>query len=185
MSTFSYLFALALLATPPDLLELPEAQKLYPALAADLKAVALHMELLDPNELRYVLAERDDFAGDLKLLQGRYKDLCGAPPLLDGKRFPDRETVGDLLAFNRLYRDGLNNRLALDRVNADDLKAALSETDFLYRVWDKVRDARCEYYYVTYRRQALQELRQMVGARAYYTAQLPPHVPLWRIPVAD
>jgi hypothetical protein len=35
------------------------------------------------------------------------------------------------------------------------------------------------------RGQALQELRQLVGARAYYTAQLPPHVPLWRIPIAD
>ena len=54
-----------------------------------------------------------------------------------------------------------------------------------HRVWDKVRDVHCEYHYVTYRRQALQELRELVGPRAYYTGQLPPHVPLWRIPVAD
>ena len=184
MSTYSCLFAFALLATPPDLLELPEAAKLFDTLGPDLKAIALHLELLDPKET-YVLEERDDFAGDLKLLQGRYQDLRAAPPLVDCQRFPDREMVGDLLAFNRLYREGLHNRLNVDRVHSEDLKAALSETDFLYRVWDKVRDARCEYYYVTYRRQALQELRDMVGARAYYTGQLPPHVPLWRIPVAD
>jgi hypothetical protein len=184
MSTFSYLFAFALLATPPDLLELPEAAKLYDTLGRDLKAIALHLELLDPKET-YVLEQRDDFAGDLKLLQGRYQDLRAAPLLVDCRRFPDREVVGDLLAFNRLYREGLHNRLSVDRMHSEDLKAALSETDFLYRVWDKVRDARCEYYYITYRRQALQELREMVGASAYYTGQLPPHIPLWRIPVAD
>ena len=184
MSTYSYLFAFALLATPPDRLELPEAAKLYDTLGPDLKAIALHLELLDPRET-YVLEEREQFAGDLKLLQERYRDLRAAPPLGDSLRFPEREMVGDLLAFNRLYREGLHNRLNLDRVHSEDLKAALSETDFLYRVWDKVRDVHCEYHYVTYRRQALQELREMVGPRAYYTGQLPPHVPLWRIPIAD
>jgi hypothetical protein len=184
MSTYSYLFACALLATPPDLLELPEAAKLFDTLGPDLKAIAMHLELLDPRET-YVLEERDQFAGDLKLLQERYRDLRAAPPLGDSLRFPDREMVGELLAFNRRYREGLDNRLNLDRVHSEDLKAALSETDFLYRVWDKVRDVHCEYHYVTYRRQALQELREMVGPRAYYTGQLPPHVPLWRIPVAD
>jgi hypothetical protein len=30
------------------------------------------------------------------------------------------------------------------------------------------------------RRQALKQLRTLIGAEAYYTGQLPPHVPLWR-----
>lgn len=185
MFTLTPLVAFALLATPPDQLELPQAAKLYAPLAPTLRALALHLEVLDGRELGYVLAEADDFANDLKLLQGRYHDLRTAPPLAECRRFPDRELVGDMLAFNRLYRDGLTNRLTLDRVHADELKAALAETDQLYRIWDMVRDARCEYYFITYRRQALQQLRELVGARAFYTGQLPPHVPLWRIPIAD
>jgi hypothetical protein len=185
MSTYTYLVAFALLATPPDQLELPQAPKLYAPLASSLRGLALDLELLDARELGYVLAEPEDFANDLKLLQGRYQELRAAPPLAECKRFPDRELVGDLLAFNRLYREGLTNRLTLDPVHADELNAALSETDYLYRVWDMVRDARCDYYYVTYRRQALLQLRDLVGAHAFYTGQLPPHVPLWRIPIAD
>ena len=37
MSTFDYLFALALLATPPDLMELPDAAKLHRPLARGLQ----------------------------------------------------------------------------------------------------------------------------------------------------
>ena len=43
-----------------------------------------------------------------------------------------------------------------------------------------MRDARCEYYYITVRRQALKRLRTMIGAEAYDAAELPPYVPLWR-----
>jgi hypothetical protein len=182
---FPPLLAFALLTTPPDTLELPQAAKLHGPLASSVRALALHLELLDPREVGYVLAEPDSFATDLKVLQGRYQDLRSAPALVECKRFPDRELVGDFLAFNRLYRDGLNNRLSLDRVHAEELKAAVAETDQLYRVWDMVRDARCEYYYINYRRQALLQLRDLVGAHAFYSGQLPPHVPLWRIPIAD
>ena len=61
-----------------------------------------------------------------------------------------------------------------------ELRTALQETDHLYYIWDTVRDARCEYYYVTVRRQALKRLRDLLGEEAYYTTKLPPFVPLWR-----
>jgi hypothetical protein len=57
---------------------------------------------------------------------------------------------------------------------------ALQETDRLYQVWDAVRDARCDYYYVTVRRQALKRLRELIGDEAYYSASFPPCVPFWR-----
>ncbi|MCC6421730.1 MAG: hypothetical protein IT429_26225 [Gemmataceae bacterium] len=182
MSTFNYLFAFALLSTPPDVLDLAEPSKLHAPLGDALRAITLHLELLDPKEGGYVLAKAEDFLSDLKLLQGRYQELATAPPLAEARRFPNRDMAGDLLAFNRAYRDTLSNRLALDAIHAEELRAALTETDYLYRVWDMVRDARCEYYYITYRRQALQQLRDLVGPHAFYTGQLPPHVPMWRIP---
>ena len=69
-------------------------------------------------------------------------------------------------------------QLKLDR--ADVIGVAVAETDRLYRVWDAVRDARCEFYYVTVRRQALKRLKEMVGDEAFAEVDLPPHVPGWR-----
>ncbi len=63
---------------------------------------------------------------------------------------------------------------------SDPLGAVLDETKRLYRVWDAVRDSKCEFYYVTVRRQALRKLRDLVGPEAYEAGDLPPHVPVWR-----
>ena len=40
------------------------------------------------------------------------------------------------------------------------VRSAMKETDRLYHVWDAVRDSRCDYYYVTVRRQALKKLKE-------------------------
>jgi hypothetical protein len=63
---------------------------------------------------------------------------------------------------------------------ADIITQAINETQQLYHVWDAVRDARCEFYYVTVRRQALLKLRGLIGENDYYEAKLPPYVPIWR-----
>ena len=67
------------------------------------------------------------------------------------------------------------------------VRAALKETDWLYQVWDAVRDARCEYYYVTVRRQSLKRLQTMLGADAYSAADLPPgkKVSAWALDAKD
>ena len=56
----------------------------------------------------------------------------------------------------------------------------LCETDRLFRAWDAVRDARCEFYYTTVRRHALKNLREMIGDDAFAAGELPPYVPEWR-----
>ena len=52
-------------------------------------------------------------------------------------------------------------------------------------MWDTVCDARSEFYFVPTRRQALKKLRDTVGPQAYYSAALPPHVPVWRFTPID
>ena len=99
--------------------------------------------------MRYVLARPEDFAADLKLLQRRYHELANAPPVADCLRFPDRATVSDLLAFNRAYRQQMDARQAIELVHWWEFREAVQEADRLYQVWDNVRDARCDYYYVT------------------------------------
>jgi hypothetical protein len=87
-----------------------------------------------------------------------------------------------MLDFNRDYRNDLTKRLAMDRLNGDALQAAILETDQLHKVWQTLLDARCDYYHTTVRRQSLMQLRDLVGPEAFYSGQLPPHVPVWRFP---
>ena len=184
MFPLDYVLAVALLATP-EAAELPGTGAEYVTVRPTMQAVATSWEILDPREVRYVLAREEDFQADLKLLRRRYQDLADAPPLADCLRFPDRALINELLSFNRAYRQHLDSRQALDAGSRWELQEALQETDRLYQIWDSVRDARCDYYYVTVRRQALKQLREVVGPQDYYAGNLPPHVPVWRFSRID
>jgi hypothetical protein len=144
---------------------------------------AVDAEVLDSREERFFTGQSHDPAGDLRELQTRSQALALAPPLTECLRFPDRKLINDLLAFNRAYRSDLLARLALDPLHAEELRVALAETEQLYLIWNALRDAQCEYYYVTVRRQALQQLRDLVGVAAFYGGDMPPHVPYWYFPV--
>jgi len=185
MIPLDYVLAVALLSGSPDAEVPPEAAAEFAAVRPTLKALAVSWEVLDPRETRYILKQAESYPSDLKLLRKRFRDLADAPPLHDCMRFPDRALINDLLAFNRAYRQHLDSRQALDTTRAYELNEALREADRLYQVWDTVRDARCEFYYVTVRRQALKKLRDTVGTQAYYSANLPPHVPVWRFTRID
>ena len=174
--------AMILLTAPPETLELGDQAKLLADHGPALRALVIQLEILDPQETKFFLAKAEDFASDLKILQGRYQELANAPYLEECNRFPSRELVEDMLACNQSYRKELESRLVVDKVHADELQAALAETDQLYRIWETVREIRREYYYVTVRRQALKELRNLVGMEVYYSGNLPPHVPTWRLP---
>jgi hypothetical protein len=183
MNALDLALAVVLLTAPPDNIEINNSAAVFRLVAPTLKALALQWELLDAREIDCLKNARD-FAADVKLLQGRYQEMHAAPLVADVERFPGRDLVNDMLAFNQSFRTSITNRLDLDMVHADDLRTIISETDLLYRVYDALRDARSECYFVTYRRQALAQLRDLVGVEAFYTGQLPPHVPLWRIPEA-
>ncbi len=148
-------------------------------LAKPMVHLTLSCELLDQREIRYVLVKADEFISDVRMLQRRAHDLQQAPFLCDAVRFPDRVIVNELLLQNRSYRQYLDQCLPLYPHSAE-LRAAKEEVEQLYVIWDSVRDARCEYYYVHIRRQALKRLQDMLGEHDYDSAQLPPHVPLWR-----
>jgi hypothetical protein len=184
MVPLDYVLAVAVLTTPVgDAEAVPLVEHAY--LARPIREVALHWEILDPREVDYVLNRSDSFEADLRLLRRRYDELADAPPVIDAVRFPTRDLVCELLTFNRTYhahliccREALGNgRPGIDQV--------LSETDALYRIYDLVRDARSEFYYVSVRRQALAALREAIGRADYGNGVLPPHVPVWRFARRD
>ena len=114
------------------------------------------------------------------VLGGQRYRVIDAPPAADGFRFPDRNAVNETVRFNRAFRKHLDQRQQLETDRTDALRKVMAETDRLYAVWDAVRDARCEFYYVAVRRTALKKLRELVGEEAYLAGTLPPGVPTWR-----
>jgi hypothetical protein len=180
MLPLDHLLALALLTGAPESPVSANVVAMHASLKLPLQALAVQWEILDPRELRYILARREDFVSDLNLLRRRQQELADAPPLADCLRFPERATVNDLLSFNRAYRQHMDVMQPIELVHSWEVRTALQETDHLYQIWDAVRDTRCEYYYVNVRRQQLKRLRELVGDRAYYSGNLPPCVPFWR-----
>jgi hypothetical protein len=132
MLPLDYLLALAFLTSPPTSADPAELSGILPALRLPLQTLAVELEILDPREVRYILARPEDFAADLNLLRRRYHELATAPALADALRFPERATVNELLAFNRCYRQHIDLRQPLELVHWWELRAAVEETDRLY-----------------------------------------------------
>ena len=182
MVLYNFILAAALLTGqgPAELQDPAVLKAQFAGLRPALVAIALDLEILDARETRYVLANADDAVSDVQMLRRRFQELSDAPRVSDALRFPDRTVINELLAFNRAYRNHVEVRQPLEMGNGGYLRTAQREVDYLYQVWDTARDARCEYYYVTVRRQALKRLKEMLGDDAYYQGQLPSHVPVWR-----
>ena len=180
MSEFcaQHLLAALLLSVPPDAPVTLTNEQIILVMPA-LQELALKEEILDLREVRFMLTQPEDFAEHLSKLQHRYQDLLDAPLVWESNRFPNRQTVNDFLAFNRGYRKHIDAHIPVELARAWELRIVLQQTDQLYQVWDTVRDASCEYYYVTVRRQALKRLREMIGEEHYYAGQLPYYVPTW------
>lgn len=185
MLPYQYILSVAILTSAPDCPEQTAKSKSYARMRAALQVVAVQMEILDPREMRYILANEEDFASDLNLLRRRALELADAPALHDSMRFPDRDTVNEMLTFNREFRRYVDFRQTVDRSRWWDHQLTLQETEQLYQIWDTVRDSRCDYYYVSVRRQALKRLRELLGEQAYYSGELPPYVPIWRFDVVN
>lgn len=163
--------------------DVPQAFAASEPLRVALQTTAVELEIMDPREARWVLTRPEDFQADVRMLRRRYQELADAPPLADAGRFPDRALVNECLAFNRAYRRNVEAHWAPAR--EWETGEALGEVDRLYRIWDTVRDARGDYYYVTARRAALKSLREAIGEEAYARGELPCHVPLHRFRLVE
>ncbi|QJW95639.1 hypothetical protein [Frigoriglobus tundricola] len=184
MSATDLILAATLLTAPVGTPEQTPPEDRWPAVRDAVHKTAVAWEIMDARETRYVLSARDDFEVDLNLLRKRYCDLVDAPKLVACYRLPDRRTVNELIKFNRAYRKHLEERQMWEPDRADLFHAAIQETDRLYREWDAVRDAQCDFYYVTVRRAALKKLRDSIGEPAFTAGRMPSYVPEWHFAAA-
>lgn len=172
------LIALASMSAPAD-----APSGVPPCPMEVVRAYAVVLEILDPQETRYFLRWDYCLADDLRILRERYSDLADAPPLCDAMRFPTLDECTEQRSFNESYRRWLEQRWPLTR--EDWINEALMECASLWSAWDLLRDAQCEYLHVACRRKALKELMGAIGYQAYYAGCMPPAVPVWRFRRAD
>jgi hypothetical protein len=180
MSGQEIALAMSLLVAPPGNPFPDVSADEWPGIQTAIHHVAVQWEIMDPREVKFLLTRQEDMKEDLDLLRKRQQDLQDAPRVNDSMRFPDRKAVNEMLTFNRAFRRYVDMKTTLEPDRRFDYGETLRETDRLYQVWDAVRDARCDFYYVNVRRQALKRVRELVGAEAYYNANLPPSIPTWR-----
>jgi hypothetical protein len=176
------LLASVLLSSSPDS-QPPDAPHVCHAeLAPSVRRLALEWQIVDARELDRILVDAQDFQKDLRVLQERRLRLHNAPLLEERERFPPLKLVEQLISHNRAYRRELEDRLAIDPLHAEELRAAIDEVEHLFRIWETLRDALTEHYYVDFQRQALDRLRDQLGMTAFYRGDMPPALPIWRLP---
>jgi hypothetical protein len=179
--SLNYMIAIALLTAEPSA-PIPEWVKDNQRLIDDCSKMAVMMEILDPREQRYTFRQTiytvGDLQSDFKLVRKRYEELKDAPPVADIARFPTRSFCNDVLGLNRAYLAYLKQQQELYGKEDSEIRYAIQETEHLYTTWDNMRDAGCDYYYLSVRRQAMMKLRKAIGWDAYYKGILPPFVPL-------
>lgn len=143
--------------------------------------IFLYLELMDEREVRYMFAKIGDFEVDFTTMIARYKDLKDAPQLYSCEGFPPRDVINDFLLLNREYEKFLVSILELYPENST-ASLALSDTKYLYVIWDSVRDSVTPFYYVHIRKRALKTLKghlDKIDPTWFYQRRLPNHVPLW------
>ncbi len=179
MSASDLLMAAMLLSAPAGTPEQAPPADRWVAMQGALHQTAIEWEILDPRETRYVLAKPEDFQEDLDFLRKRRVELADAPKVADSFRLPDKHLMNDYIQFNRAYRKNLETRLIWEADRATLIGEVLRETDRLYKLWDAMREAKCDFHYITYRRQQLKKLKDGMGEPAYTAGELPPCVPEW------
>lgn len=179
MFSYDHLLAVVLLTSPVETAEMaPHLDLVQPGLLR----VAIQAEVLDPREDQFLEGLSKDPVGDCLALRSRYETLVNTPAIFECNRFPERKLIEEFLAFNRAYRKDLHGSLHVNPTHSEALRDAIQEVDRLHFVWSMLRDARCTFYYVTVRRQSLQQVHDLIGAEAFFRSQMPPHVPIRYFP---
>lgn len=140
-----------------------------------LKRVAGQLEVVGPKE-RWI----DDYCSEVSYVRGHWRELADAPSLADAEALPPAAVARDWRCFNLCYQQALQRRRAVELHRREELDDALHEAEQLGEVLYLVEAATCPARSWVCRRQALRQLRELLGPEAYAASELPPCVPLWR-----
>ena len=185
MSISDWIIAWLLLTSPDSLQDMAAVHHAMPLIRGPLLTFCATTETIDQRELRGLLVAANEYEADLLAINKMWARLRDCPSAADAERFPDRAAINEQLCLNRSYRKRLEERQLADVLNGPAICGLIQETDLLYRAWDYARDAKCEYYYVWVRREALRNLRELIGPENYARGQMPHYLPIWRFERVD
>lgn len=180
MNASDLILAIALIAAEPGTEVQPIAATRFEAVRDAVKDEAVRRELLDPREARYWFGDPDSFPLDLDVIRMRARSLSDAPMLADGSWLPGPGVSGPAVTFNREFRTNIARRIPWEQDRAALYEDVIGEADRLYAVWGAVLLAGTDAYYVTFRRQSMRLVRDLIGSDAWARMELPQPVPVHR-----
>lgn len=143
----------------------------------ELQEEAVALELLEPRQLQWILESRYSRIFDLDHVRRLNEELKGAPSVGDALRFPEPQTASSYLQFNRDFWFYMEKH---KYGSTDEGKQIIAYLDKVHKIWSLVQSAVLDgTIFIAGRRRALKDLRDVIGDEAYYSTQLPPHVPYW------
>ncbi len=165
------LAVLVLLYSPA---EIPVAPQQSPEMWAALMEVSLALQIVSPAETWAA-----DFASETRYVRHYMRLLADAPPLADADLLPSRECVLDCRRFSEQYAAHLaEQQLGCPRLAARQVQV-LADAHALRHFWDRAAVATDSGRSWACRRQALTEMRGVIGAEAWYAGRWPAAAPVW------
>lgn len=176
------LLALALLTGDPEQKPNPELLPLAPAawrLAEGLDATTLQPWQRGEDGMPNNSFGRADLAD---WLCQEFWESVTLPPLSDLRLLPGRKAID--AGYHRAcqFCHHLEQLLQVDAIHRVELEVYLDEARLLQVVYFNASYALTEGRSGLERRRDLAEVRRLIGDANYYRGQLPPPIPLWRLP---
>lgn len=168
------------ITSPIDVVDEPPCAEAYDQIKFAIITLGIEWEIIDIKESDCIMRRLVDWTEELDTIKRRYQNLKDAPKLIECNKLPEKTILRDMISFNRSYRHEMQKRADADMIEGELYRTIVRETDLLFNIYDKMEDARSEYFYVSVRRQALKDLRKLVGPENYYLNEWPCHVPIWR-----
>lgn len=173
------------------LITTPEMNDLKPYNTPEMRQaiveVAIEQQLMDEQEKRYKFASiyhyksssDQIFQAELETLRERYKECKDAPRMEELSRFPDRVTVDRLIDFSNAHINHLEKELIFtDRMYYT--KELIREARKLNNAWVLLSKSQTKHYYIVSKREALRDLRDLIGKENFDAGLMPDYVPTWR-----
>ena len=143
-------------------------------LMPSLVAAAFDLEIINKSEIKSYKPNWD-FVNHLR---ERYRNYKNMPRSIESSQFPQIDIIQKMISTNCAYGTQLLQLKTIS--NFDTIDLAIEENNHLHKILYLMRESKLEYS-KTAQRIALNDYRNIVGYQFYYSGQLPPSIPYWRI----
>jgi hypothetical protein len=164
-----------------------------PQVRAAIQEIAVEHEYMDKREKEYFFpldkaVHWSDFNNDLRILRERYRDLKDAPKMCESFMYPPKAMLEKGIEFNSQFIKNIKQRIIWEKDREDFYFMVNEEAEFLNKIYYTTLSLQNDYNYVTVKRYAMVELKQLLkkwdekNVKGYLhpVGEFPPCSPFWR-----